>query len=207
MLKYIVTGVALLSLLVFLSYALTKGFDPRKQQEASQKWAMGALNAALCEKPPCQPEAIAKIMGPMRTEQEWRKLAESGDEAAQSQQCSAHGFKNDVGQDYYLKIVTWCRKEAEKGSLSAEYLMAKLYASGQIAVTQSWEETYFWYAVRIGKSNSSLIERDEAAKHLTAQQVKQIDDRVIKWKEQLCASNPTERNAKVMRDWHCEEVK
>lgn len=83
----------ILLLVVITNSAAQSGVD---NSTVSQKWVEGALNAALCEKPPCKPQSIANIVGPMRTEQEWRKLAEGGDEMAQSQQCSAHGFKNDV---------------------------------------------------------------------------------------------------------------
>jgi hypothetical protein len=170
----------------------------------SEQWANKAANAALCDNPPCSSLDIAKLIGPMRTEQEWRKLAEEGDKAAQSQQCSAHGFKNDVEPDYYAKVVSWCQNDAELGSGQAEYLLAKLYTNGQGGLAQNWGEAYFWYAVRITDKNISPVERDEAAKHLTPQQLQPLDERIAKWKEKLCATNPTERNAKVERGWHCD---
>jgi hypothetical protein len=74
---------------------------------------------------------LASIVGPMRTEDEWKHFAENGDQIAQSEQCSAHGFKNDVDPYYYQKIISWCRNDAEKGDVSGETLLAKLYAAGQ----------------------------------------------------------------------------
>jgi len=169
----------------------------------SRQWAEGALNAALCEKPPCSHQSIENMVGPERTEIEWRRLAENGDKKAQSEQCGAHGFHNDVDSDYYKKIVSWCRSDAEEGNIQAEYLLGDLYARGQGGLSQSWEEAYFWHAVRI-LDNIPSTERDGMAKHLTPMQIVLQDERVIKWKEKLCASHPAERNAIVMRDWHCK---
>ena len=139
----------------------------------------------------------------MRTEKEWRKFAENGDQAAQSEQCATHGFKKDVDPEYYQKIIAWCQNDAEKGSNGGETLLAKLYASGQSGIPQSWGDAYFWYAVSITDSHIPTTERDEAAKHLSSEQIKHVGERIKKWKEKLCASTPTNRNEIVQRDWHC----
>jgi hypothetical protein len=149
---------------------------------------------------------IERLIGPMRTDSEWRNLAENGDPTAQSTECALHGFKNDVDPAYYQKILLWCRHDADKGGVQEEYLLANLYASGRSGFPQDWEEAYFWYAVRIDDSHIPTTERDEAKNHLTDQQIKLVDERVAKWKENLCASNPTEHNARVERDWHCASM-
>ena len=114
-----------LSATLFFAY-LGTALAGSENAMTSEQWATGALNAALCDKPPCSPQSLESLIGPMRTEQEWRTLAEQGDSKAQSQQCSAHGFKNDVDPQYYRKIVRWCRSDAEQGSVQGEYLLAKL---------------------------------------------------------------------------------
>ena len=152
-------------------------------------------------------EKIEHVVGPMRTDKEWGELAEAGDQAAQSEQCSMHGFRKDVEADFYRKIVTWCFGDAEKGSVASEYLLAKLYESGEGGLPQSWENAYFWYAVRITDDHISTVELNEVKKHLLDQQIKATNEKVTNWKTTLCASKPTERNAAVMREWHCGPAK
>jgi hypothetical protein len=197
-------GTVLVFAACFSSLALAE------QAMTSEQWAAGAVGAAFCEKPPCRPfkslKDLEALMGPMKTDKEWRQLAESGDERAQATQCNMHGFKKDVDKAYYLKIVGWCKNEAEKGGISDALLLARLYASGEGGLSQSWTESYFWHAVRITNEHISIAERNAAAKHLTPQELTSADQRIQQWKENLCASSPTERNAIVMRDWHCKKT-
>ena len=124
---------------------------------------------------------------------EWRKLAEGGDTTAQSKLCFMHGLKKDVDPDYYRKIVTWCRNGAEMGDVPSEYVLAKFYESGKGGFSQSWEDVYFWYEVILTHAYSPTKTRDEAKKHLNAQQIKRVDEKVAQWKEKFCASGPSEK--------------
>lgn len=188
-----------------IQFEMAKEFNQIQVRNAklSEQWVHGAVNAALCEKQPCPSKSLEELVGPMRSEIEWRKLAENGDSSAQSQQCSTHGFEKDVDPEYYQKVVSWCRTDAEKGNAQSQFLLAGLYANGHANLPQSWEEAYFWYALWAVAANRRTTERDEAATHLNAQQIDSVNERIVKWKERLCASNPTERNAIIWRSAYC----
>lgn len=200
-------NVVLFAILLLPSIAACAQSPPTQKGMTSEQWAAGAVNAALCEKPPCSARSIEEIFGPMRTDNEWKLLAEKGDRQAQSQQCGSHGIKKDVAPDYYLKVVSWCRNDADQGSLQAAYLLGNLYSTGEGGLSQSWPDAYFWYAVRIVDKHVAVTQRDAAAKHLTAEQISVAEQRIKDWKEKLCASSPTTRNAKVQREMHCQTAR
>lgn len=186
-----------------IQYQMAVSYTHAKRSMTSEQWVHDALNAAYCEKQPCSPQSIESLVGPMRTEQEWRRLAESGDETAQSEQCSVHGTGNDIDPEYHQKVVSWCRRDAEAGNPQSQYLLARLYANGQANLPQSWVEAYFWYSVWGLPSGRRTTERDDAATHLKTQQIKAVNDRIAKWKERLCKSDPKDRNAIVWRSEYC----
>lgn len=200
--NHVLVAIAVLILAVVFfadnnDYRLVNGTFKAKQ------WTEKRFDNPLCEKPPCAKESLADIMGPMRSDEEWRRFAEQGEKKAQDQQCSSHGNKADVDQDYYLKVVQWCHDSANTGDLGAIYLLGNLYAKGEGGLEQSWEDAYFWFALAPKNAERFHTRKDEIAQNLSQEQIISIEKRVEGWKNKLCSSKPTTRNELVRRDNHC----
>ena len=75
--------------------------------------------------------------------QEWKPLAEAGDEVAQSNLGVMYGNGQGVVQDY-KEAVKWYRLSAEQGYASAQYNLGNMYKNGDGA-PQDYKEAVKWY--------------------------------------------------------------
>jgi uncharacterized protein len=72
-------------------------------------------------------------------------------------------------------------KAAEQGLPAAQNGLGILYQ--QPGVTQNYEEAYFWLTVASQSGNKqSIPARDQAAQHLTPQQITDAEKRASEWK-------------------------
>lgn len=80
------------------------------------------------------------------------------------------------------QAVKWYRKAAEKGVVNAQFELGRHYMSGK-GVEQDYESAYFWLglaAIR-GEDPRAMTKRDEAAEHLTEEQLQTLWQRLDEW--------------------------
>lgn len=119
----------------------------------------------------------------------YRKAAEQGYADAQGNLCEMYGDGHGVPQDY-AQALAWCRKAAEQGLAPAQYSLGASYYQGH-GVPQDYAEAYFWFDVaEAGKFKSSNVKqedvykyRDEAATHLSPDELTSAQERARQWFE------------------------
>jgi hypothetical protein len=117
----------------------------------------------------------------------YRKAADQGLSDAQYNLGVFYEKGRAVSQDY-AQAFYWYSKAAEQGSAVAQDNLAVLYESGQ-GVPQDYTLAYFWLDLAAsGKIDGVMPEeldawRDEAASHLTPQELSKARERVRQWSE------------------------
>jgi uncharacterized protein len=82
----------------------------------------------------------------------------------------------------YAEAAKWFRKAAEQGEGDGEYFLGLLLRDG-LGVKQDYEEAYFWTSRGIrGYEDKFPGLLDEIRKHLTLEQIADVDKRVKEWK-------------------------
>ena len=117
----------------------------------------------------------------------FRKAADQGNDEAQHNLGVLYRDGQGVPQDY-AQAALWFRKAAEQGNANAQYLLGLQYGGG-LGVPQDYAEAYFWLDLAAaGKPNASDSKqiakfRDEAASHLTPDDLSREQERARKWFE------------------------
>ena len=128
----------------------------------------------------------------------FRKADENGDPIAASYLGvlyeNGQGVKKDYGEAF-----RWYWKAAWAGDGRAAHHLGDLYALGN-GIPQRWTEAYFWYCLGAmsDAQESHTIEHnkmtDDAAKHLSQDEISAIEKRVREWRPVRPApSAPTQR--------------
>jgi TPR repeat protein len=84
--------------------------------------------------------------------QEWRPLAEEGDDGAQYNLGIMYDIGRGVSQDY-VEAVKWYRLAAEQGYSNAQYNLGDMYRKGQ-GVPQDYAEAVKWYRLSAEQGNA-----------------------------------------------------
>lgn len=111
----------------------------------------------------------------------WRKAAEQGDAIQQFNFGMTYLDRLNPKESDPIEGMKWLRKAAEQGYAPAQNNIGNFLMRGWYKeIKQNYEEAYFWHslAAKADYYNSA----DEAAKHLTPEQIKEIDQRVKEWK-------------------------
>jgi hypothetical protein len=117
----------------------------------------------------------------------YRKAAEQGDVDAEYSLGMMYEDGQGVPQDD-TQAAAWLRKAAEQGDADAQWSLGGLYLDGQ-GVPRSYAEAYFWYDLATaGKQDASDSKqvakyRDEAASHLTPDELARVHERLRMWFE------------------------
>ena len=119
----------------------------------------------------------------------YRKAAEQGYADAQGNLCEMYGDGHGVPQDY-AQALAWCHKAAEQGLAPAQYSLGASYYNG-LGVKQDYEEAYFWFDIAAaGKLKWANVKqedvykyRDEAASHLSPDELTRAQERARQWFE------------------------
>lgn len=104
------------------------------------------------------------------------KAALTGNSAAETKTCYAYQAGQGVPQDFG-KALNWCILAASQGNVIAENNLAAEYANDEDGYT-NYRKAYFWADIAAASSVSSKLQkmsaqlRDEAAKHLTPDELK-----------------------------------
>ena len=118
----------------------------------------------------------------------YRKAAEQGHAWAQYNLGLLYYRGRGVPRDY-TEAAAWYRQAAEQGCAEAQASLGFLYGIGQ-GMPRDYAEAYFWYdlgaADRPDASNAEDAAglRDDAASHLTPDQLADAQKRVRKWLEE-----------------------
>jgi TPR repeat protein len=81
---------------------------------------------------------------------------------------AGHGVVRDDARAF-----SWYRLAAEQGVAQAQYALGMFYLSGR-GVEQDYQEAYFWFALAAKENDQAMDKRDEAAEHLTEEQLKTL---------------------------------
>lgn len=128
--------------------------------------------------------------------------AGQGDENAQVLLGNAYVNGHGAIKRDYAEAAKWLRRAAEQGdpvAIEAYLPLAGLYATGR-GVPQDWAEAYFWYSLnletpreqgylKMGLGTPEVQLRDEAAKHLTPEQIAAVKKRLQEWNPTPSASH------------------
>lgn len=109
----------------------------------------------------------------------YRRAAAEGDRDAQSGLGGLYAAGNGVEQDYE-KAAAWYRRAAEGGIANAQHQLGLMYLAGR-GVEQDYEEAYFWLALGAKEFDEAMEQRDEAAEHLTDEELETLWERLAKW--------------------------
>lgn len=114
-----------------------------------------------------------------------RATAEHGDQYAQDVLGGLYAQGKGVMKDF-IEAAKWYRRSAEQGNNSAQSMLASAYLDGR-GVPQSYEECYFWSLVKDTYRTSMYgglgdYGKNQAEKHLTKEQISEIQKRVKEWK-------------------------
>jgi hypothetical protein len=85
----------------------------------------------------------------------------------------------------YAQAAAWYRQAAEQGDAEAQGSLGFLYGIGE-GMPRDYAEAYFWYGLgAAGKLDASDVKdlRDDAASHLTPDELACAQERVRKWFE------------------------
>jgi len=160
----------------------------RKSAEKGDSYSQYMLSLRILElTKPCPKKCLLESF-------DWlHKAAENGSVQAQFHLGIAYESGKSMGINLgikrnYSEAAKWYLAAAqhefpEEGNVAQDNL-GHLYAEGH-GVKQSWVEAYFWYSLftenaLAGKDN--IDDANEAATHLTSEQVKAVDQRVLEWK-------------------------
>jgi TPR repeat protein len=124
-----------------------------------------------------------------------RKAAEQGNANGQY----ALGFLTEAGRGVKqddAEAAKWYVKAARQGDTAAQYSLAGMYSRGA-GVTQNWQAAYFWssLAAYTGEEIPRKLAED-AAKHLTPEQVTALDEHINAWKPVKTVIAPEKPKAK-----------
>lgn len=111
----------------------------------------------------------------------WRKAAEQGDAIQQFNFGMTYLNRLNPKESDPIEGMKWLRKAAEQGYAPAQNNIGNFLMRGWYKeIKQDYEEAYFWHslAAKADYYNSA----EEAAKHLTQEQIKAIEQRVMEWK-------------------------
>lgn len=109
---------------------------------------------------------------------EYRKAAEQGDVRWQFNLGMMYMNGNNVEQDP-VEGMKWLRKAAEQGDVGAQNNLGN-YLIRCRDIELDYAEAYFWYSLAAKADYYNCA--DEAAEHLTQEQIEEIDQRVKEWK-------------------------
>lgn len=159
-------------------YGLVDLSSERKQGTGQEPPQASPLSEPAAPDNQAAPSNVASI----------RKAAQEGNANAQYDL----GFVYDKGQGVPqddAQAVFWYRKAAEQGDAFAQNNLASLYEQGR-GVPQDYAQAYFWLALAASgkmegvKPEETAKWRDDAASHLTAGELSQVQERVRKWLEE-----------------------
>jgi TPR repeat protein len=114
-----------------------------------------------------------------------KEQAERGDASSQSTLGRTYAYGTGVAKDWQ-EAEKWYRKCAENGFADCHAGIGGLYRYGGPNLKQDWQEAFFWYSLA---ANSKVhdpqypADRDEVSKHLTAEQVAAVNNRVAEWEK------------------------
>lgn len=89
---------------------------------------------------------------------------------------NGHGVKRDDAE-----AAKWFKLAAEQGVVYAQYDLGVLFLEGR-GVSRNFREAYFWFSLAATKLDDAMEKRDEAAGHLTEEQLQEIRKRLTAWK-------------------------
>lgn len=108
------------------------------------------------------------------------KTAELGDVTQQFNLGMMYMDGRNVARDP-AEGMKWLRKAAQQGNASAQNNIGNfLMRNWHKEIPQDYAEAYFWHS--LAAKADYYNNADEAAKHLTEEQIRQIDQRVSEWK-------------------------
>jgi uncharacterized protein len=113
---------------------------------------------------------------------EWRPLAEQGGASAQFNVGQMYFLGRGVPQDY-AQALKWHTLAAEQGNASAQSVLGSMYAAGR-GVRQDFVQAYMWHALAAEGGDhgrflrDERVARDEAARHMTPEQIAEAQKRV-----------------------------
>jgi hypothetical protein len=87
----------------------------------------------------------------------------------------------------YVEAARYWKRAAEHGWDLASRELGRLYERGAEGIPQSFSESYFWLYVSVGNKGDKsvqeyrIVERDQMARHLTPESVRQAQERAQRW--------------------------
>jgi len=166
--------------------AAEKGYIPA-QHSLGHLYASGReLETEILEEPEPQPTAPDKATPAQRNlrgdfaeaAKWWRKAADQGDAAAQSDL----GWLYSSGQGVetnYAEAAAWYRKSAEQGNSNGQHWLGHCYLSGR-GVAQDETEAFKWFRVAAEQRNIAA-QRDLGRLYAIGRGVEQNSAEAIKW--------------------------
>jgi uncharacterized protein len=112
----------------------------------------------------------------------YRKAADQGRTAAQYNLGGIYAHGSDGVEQDEAEALKLYHMAAAQGFVPAYYELGKVYAAGEL-VKQDFSEAYFWVCLAINANQKrARVLGDNVAKHLTAEQIKEVQKRVSEWK-------------------------
>lgn len=116
----------------------------------------------------------------------WYRLsAEQMNKGGQYGLGSLYANGRGVEQDY-SEAAKWYKLSAIQGQHQAQYELGLLYLEGK-GIVQDYRRAYFWLALASKKFDEAMEKREDAANHLTDEQLKVIRSGLKEWKPGLSA--------------------
>ena len=109
-----------------------------------------------------------------------RRLADQGDDHAQSILGVLYAYGEGVPQDY-AEAAKWYRKAADQGNAKAQYHLGLMYAKGR-SVPLDYVQALMWLDLAAAQGEPLAAKYDDQVAKMTPSQIKQAEALAAAWK-------------------------